>query len=203
MRLFRQFQGEVRHSPGPHGPGPPAQRQEKSRADLSREGESQRRPGLTIDQIVVPQRERICTPNGVFLYARWLLLRANFLEFPFRDCMKRDVGWYFATLAGMRRHYPTDLSDAEWNYIEPHMPAPKEHGRPRLHSPREILEAILYVLRSGCQWRLLPQDFPRWPTVYYYFRAWRIDGTWERINRAIRERLRVRLKRDPQPSAGT
>jgi len=102
----------------------------------------------------------------------------------------------------MRRHYPTDLSDAEWNYIQPHMPAPKEHGRPRIHSPREILNAIFYVLRSGCQWRLLPHDFPRWPTVYYYFRAWRLDGTWERINQAIRERLRVRLKRNPQPSGG-
>jgi putative transposase len=83
------------------------------------------------------------------------------------------------------------------------MPAPKEHGRPRIHSTREILDAIFYVLRSGCQWRLLPHDFPsRWPTVYYYFRAWRIDGTWESINRAIRERLRVRLQRNPQPSAG-
>jgi putative transposase len=102
----------------------------------------------------------------------------------------------------MRRPYPTDLSDAEWTYIELHMPAPKQHGRPRIHSPREILDAIFYVLRSGCQWRLLPHDFPRWPTVYYYFRRWRIDGTWERINRAIRERLRVRLKRNPQPSAG-
>ena len=76
------------------------------------------------------------------------------------------------------------------------------HGRPRIHSPREILNAIFYVLRSGCQWRLLPHDFPRWPTVYYYFRQWRMDGTWETINRAIRERLRVRLKRNPQPSAG-
>ena len=82
------------------------------------------------------------------------------------------------------------------------MPAPKEHGRPRIHSPREILDAIFYVLRSGCQWRLLPHDFPRWPTVYHYFRKWCIDGTWETINRAIRERLRVRLKRNPQPSAG-
>jgi putative transposase len=57
-------------------------------------------------------------------------------------------------------------------------------------------------LRSGCQWRLLPHDFPRWPTVYLYFRKWRIDGPWERINQAIRERLRVRLKRNPQLSAG-
>ncbi|MCA1719527.1 MAG: IS5 family transposase [Actinobacteria bacterium] len=102
----------------------------------------------------------------------------------------------------MRKTYPTDLSDAEWNYIEPHMPPAKEHGRPRIHSPREILDAIFYVLRSGCQWRLLPHDFPRWPTVYHYFRKWRFDGTWEKINRAIRERLRVRLKRNPQPSAG-
>jgi len=102
----------------------------------------------------------------------------------------------------MRRHYPTDLSDAEWNYIEPHLPAANGSGRPRTHSHREILNAIFYLLKSGCQWRLLPHDFPRWPTVYHYFRKWRIDGTWERINRAIRERLRVRLKRDPQPSAG-
>jgi putative transposase len=102
----------------------------------------------------------------------------------------------------MRKPYPTDLSDEEWKYIEPHMPTPKGHGRPRIHSLREILNATFYVLRSGCQWRMLPNDFPRWPTVYHYFRKWRIDGTWERINRAIRERLRARLKRDPQPSAG-
>jgi putative transposase len=102
----------------------------------------------------------------------------------------------------MRKRYPTNLSDAEWNYIEPRMPAPKGFGRPRTHSLREILNAIFYLLKSGCQWRMLPHDFPRWPTVYHYFRKWRIDGTWERINRAIRQRLRVRLKRDPQPSAG-
>jgi putative transposase len=102
----------------------------------------------------------------------------------------------------MRKPYPTDLSADEWTSIEPHIPAPKEHGRPRIHSTRKILNAIFYVLKSGCQWRMLPHDFPRWPSVYYYFRKWRIDGTWERINRAIRERLRVRLQRNPQPSAG-
>jgi putative transposase len=102
----------------------------------------------------------------------------------------------------MRKPYPTDLSDAEWNYIEPYMPAPKGYGRPRIHDLREILNAVFYLLKSGCQWRLLPHDFPRWPTVYHYFRKWRLDGTWERINRAIRQRLRVRLKRDRQPSAG-
>jgi putative transposase len=61
----------------------------------------------------------------------------------------------------MRKRYPTDLSDAEWNYIEPHLPAPKGLGRPRTHDLREILNAIFYLLKSGCQWRLLPHDFPR------------------------------------------
>jgi putative transposase len=98
--------------------------------------------------------------------------------------------------------YTTDLSDAEWKYIEPHQPARKGFGRPRTHDLREILNAVFYLLKSGCQWRLLPHDLPRWPTVYWYFRKWRIDGTWERINRALRERLRVRLKRNPQPGAG-
>ena len=102
----------------------------------------------------------------------------------------------------MRKPYPTDLSDEEWKYIEPHISVPKGQGRPRTHSPLEILNATFYVLKSGCQWRMLPHDFPRWPTVYHYFRKWRLDGTWERINKAIRERLRVRLNRDPQPSAG-
>ena len=106
------------------------------------------------------------------------------------------LGWYSATLARMRKPYPTDLSDEERNYIEPHMPAPKGHGRPRTHDLREIFNAVFYLLKSGCQWRLLLHDFPRWPTVHHYFRQWRIDGTWESVNRALRERLRVRLKRE-------
>jgi putative transposase len=71
-----------------------------------------------------------------------------------------------------------------------------------LHSPREILDAVFYVLKSGCQWRMLPRDFPPWKTVFHYFRAWRIDGTWERLNRTLRRRLREKLGRDPEPSAG-
>ena len=102
----------------------------------------------------------------------------------------------------MRRAYLTDLSDAEWSYIKPHIPAPRPYGRPRTHSPREILSAIFYIVRSGCAWRLLPHDFPPWKTVYHYFRTWRIDGTWERMHRALRERVRVRVGRNPQPSAG-
>ena len=103
----------------------------------------------------------------------------------------------------MRKAYQTDLSDEEWSRLEAHLPTtPKLTGRPRIHDPREIFEAILDVLRSGCAWRLLPHYFPPWKTVYHYFRKWRLDGTWERLNAAIRERLRVRLGRDHQPSAG-
>ena len=101
----------------------------------------------------------------------------------------------------MRKAYQSDLSDAEWSCLEPHLPAPEANGRPRLHSPRKILDAILYVLKSGCAWRLLPHDFPPWKTVYHYFRSWRLDGTWEKMHLALRKRMRVRLERDPQPSA--
>jgi putative transposase len=100
------------------------------------------------------------------------------------------------------RRYPTDLSDEEWAMLEPFLPGPKRHGRPRLHSPREILNADFYVLKSGCQWRLLPREFPPWKTVFHYFRKWRIDGRWKRMNRVLRRRLREKLGRDPEPSAG-
>jgi putative transposase len=110
---------------------------------------------------------------------------------------------WLGRIPSMRKAYQTDLSDAEWAWLEAHLPAiPKITGRPRLHSMREILDAVFYVLRSGCPWRLLPHDFPPWKTVYHYFRLWRIDGTWEKLNSAIRKRLRVSLGRDPQPSAG-
>ena len=65
-----------------------------------------------------------------------------------------------------------------------------------------ILNAVFYVLKSGCPWRLLPRDFPPWKTVYDWFRRWRIDGTWERLNAGLRERLRSQVGRDPHPSAG-
>src|ERR687883_1025418 len=101
----------------------------------------------------------------------------------------------------MRKPYPPDLSDAEWNYIEPHMPAPKGHGRPRIHSPREILDAIFYVLKSGCQWRLLPHDFPPLSAVYYHFRRFRLSGLWFLILKALRAAERKRVGKDPQPTA--
>ena len=98
--------------------------------------------------------------------------------------------------------YPTDLSDEEFRYIEPHLPSTNGRGRPKIHAPREILDAVFYVLKSGCPWRLLPREFPPWRSVYHWFRRWRIDGTFERLNGALRERLRRRLGRDPEPSAG-
>jgi putative transposase len=102
----------------------------------------------------------------------------------------------------MKRSYSTDLTDAEWRCLEPYVPPPNKRGRPRAHAAREILDAFFYVLKSGCPWRLLPREFPPWETVYCWFRRWRLDGTWERLNTVLRERLRVRLGRDANPSAG-
>ena len=101
-----------------------------------------------------------------------------------------------------RARYPTDLTDAEWRVVAPHLPQASACGRPRVHSYREILDAILYLLRSGCAWRLLPRAFPPWRTVFHYFRAWRRDGTWEHLNAALRRQLRTRLGRDAEPSGG-
>jgi transposase len=95
----------------------------------------------------------------------------------------------------MEKCYSTDLSDAEWECLEVHVPAPNRRGRPRTHGTREILNAIFYVLKSGCPWRLLPKDFPPWATVYWWFGRWRVDGTFEQLNAALRERLRSRLGR--------
>ncbi len=102
----------------------------------------------------------------------------------------------------MNRSYSTELTDAEWECLELHVPPPNKRGRPKTHSSREILNAIFYILKSGCAWRLLPRDFPPWETVYWWFRRWRIDGTFERLNAALRQRLRTSLGRNAQPSAG-
>jgi transposase len=101
----------------------------------------------------------------------------------------------------LSRRYPSDLTDQEWAILEPLLPAAKPGGRPRTSDMREVLNAILYVDRTGCQWRALPRDFPPWPTVWTYFRAWRNDGTWERIHTALREAVRVKQGREPTPSA--
>src|SRR5579885_270902 len=107
------------------------------------------------------------------------------------------------TIRAMKRTpYLTDLSNAEWNCIAPLFPAPSLHGRPRLHSTREIINAIFYLLRSGCAWRLLPHDLPPWKTVYHYFRLLRKNGLGEQVHTALRERVRLKMGRVAQPSAG-
>jgi putative transposase len=100
-----------------------------------------------------------------------------------------------------RRAYPTDLTDDEWRVLEPLIPPAKPGGRPRSVDPREVLNGIRYLLRSGGAWRLLPHEFPPWPTVYAYFRRWEADGTWERMAGALRRELRMALGRRPEPSA--
>ena len=103
----------------------------------------------------------------------------------------------------MRRRYPTDLSDAEWRCIKLYIDkSSNRRGRPRIYCLRRVLDAVFYVLRSGCPWRLLPCEFLLWRSVYNWFRKWRIDGTFERLNAALRERLRELSGRNVQPRAG-
>lgn len=103
-----------------------------------------------------------------------------------------------------RKAYPTDLNDAEYRLVEPLLPC-KSHagkrGRPRQWTLHEILNAIFYVLRSGCAWRLMPHDLPPWQTVYGYYWRWYKDGTWEKINTALVPQVRIQAGRAPQPSA--
>jgi putative transposase len=102
----------------------------------------------------------------------------------------------------MRKRYPTDLTDKEWQILEALVPPTKSGGRPANYTRREILNGILYVLRSGCQWRMLPHDLPNWQTVYTYYRNWRLDGSWKRIHDALRKELREEEGRQPEASAG-
>lgn len=100
-----------------------------------------------------------------------------------------------------RRSYATDLSDEEWAIVERYVPPPMSGGRPPEWSRREILNAILYVLKTGCPWHLLPHDFPPYSTVFWYFRRWRKEGVWETLNTVLREKVRQQLGREAQPSA--
>ena len=102
-----------------------------------------------------------------------------------------------------RKPYPSDLSDEEWSILEPHIPLAKWGGRPRTVEMREVMNAIFYVLRSGCSWDMLPHDFPPSRTVYEYFNKWRKSGEWEEINRILREAVRQKEGREPTPSAGS
>ena len=100
-----------------------------------------------------------------------------------------------------RRTYPSDLTDQEWQILDHLVPAVRRGGRPADHERREIVNAILYVLRTGCQWRALPHDLPPWKTVYTYFRVWRLDGTWQRIHDTLRQKVRRSVGKHPDASA--
>jgi transposase len=101
-----------------------------------------------------------------------------------------------------RARYPSDTSDEQWVLIEPLLPEVKTGGRPEKHPRRAVVDAILYVVRTGCSWRQLPADFPPWQTVYWYFVRWEQGGVTEQILPVVREQLRVQEGRNPQPSAG-
>lgn len=98
------------------------------------------------------------------------------------------------------KRYPSDLSDAEWEQLKFLLPQPKKRGRPRSIDYRPIVNAIFYLLRAGCSWRMLPHDFPPWATVHSYYRRWRRRGVFTRWNRTLREKVREKQNRNKQPS---
>ena len=102
----------------------------------------------------------------------------------------------------MVQRYPTDLTETEWTILAPLIPAAKPGGRPRTTDMREVVNAILYSLRSGCQWRMLPKEFPPHQTVYHYFRTWRGAGVWEQMHDTLRGDLREASGRTREHSAG-
>ena len=112
--------------------------------------------------------------------------------------------WTKATRAQHRRtgeRYPSDLSDAEWAVLAPLMPTARRGGRPRTTDMREVMNAQLYLLRTGCQWRMLPKDFPPHPTVYGYFQEFVQLRIWDHIHAVLLKMLRERLQRNAEPSA--
>jgi putative transposase len=102
-----------------------------------------------------------------------------------------------------RKPYPSDVTDEQWAIMEPLIPLARPGGRPRSVDLRKIVNAIFYLTRSGCSWRMLPRDFPPWKTVYNYFEAWKLDGTWSNLVASLREEVRRVEGRAPTPSAGS
>jgi putative transposase len=97
--------------------------------------------------------------------------------------------------------YPSDLTDAQWKLIEKRIPPAKPGGRERSVDMREVMNGVLYLVRTGCSWRQLPHDLPPWGTVHWYYRCFRLDGTWHKIHDALREKVRTAAGRKPSPSA--
>jgi len=98
--------------------------------------------------------------------------------------------------------YPSDLTDDQWQLIQPLIRPGPPGGRDRRTSMRAVVNAIFYINRGGCAWRMLPKDYPSWETVYGYFARWKHDGTWQVIHNALRRRVRLRAGRKEEPSAG-
>lgn len=100
-----------------------------------------------------------------------------------------------------RMAYPSDLTDEQWEMLEPLIPAISEDAAYHVHERREIVNAIFYVLRSGCSWRMLPHEFPAWGTVYDYFQQWRRAGIWDQVLQTLRRQVRKKEGREAEPSA--
>lgn len=100
------------------------------------------------------------------------------------------------------RIYPSDLTDGQWEHIKELLPAVKARGRPRELELRAVVNAVLYLVVGGIQWRMLPREYPAWQSVYYYFRAWQQDGTWLRVHESLRARTRRKAGRHKHPTAG-
>ena len=101
----------------------------------------------------------------------------------------------------MRKNYPTDLNDSEWELIKQYLPKARNVGRPIEVDLREILNGIFYELKSGCPWRYLPNDFPAWETVYWYFQKYQKNGVIENVHKHLRDKVRENLERDEHPTA--
>ena len=113
--------------------------------------------------------------------------------------------WNETTRAEYKRpssRYETDLTDAEWSLLDPHLPGPASTGRPRTTDLREVLNAILYLVSTGCQWRALPKDFPPFTTVQNYFYGWSRGGRMEVILASLRRAARLDAGRAEEPTAG-
>ena len=95
--------------------------------------------------------------------------------------------------------YPSQLTETEWQIIRRLMPGPSKLGRPPIYDRRLLLDAIFYITRNGCTWRELPHDFPHWRLCYYYFAKWQADGVWQRLNDALRDRVRLNVSKKKPP----
>ena len=96
--------------------------------------------------------------------------------------------------------YPSDLTDSEWQMLRPLLPPPAKRGRPRERDLRQMLDGIFYLLRSGCAWRMLPKEFGPWSTVHDYYRRWRLQGVWEKINHTLRQQVRQMAGKEVEPT---